>query len=71
MSDVFRPQDFQHLIGRHYTYKGQRYVLIGIMLGDDDWYWVMWPGPGSTGYHLSSCVGMPEDAGYELVEISE
>lgn len=46
---------------------GKRFTLIGIMLGDDDWYWVMWPSEGTKIPVFLSCVGDIEGFGYDPI----
>lgn len=65
----FDPRDHQRLIGGKYRFDGELYDLVGIMLGDDDWYWVLWSSDRKGQEPiLLSCVSTPEKFGYELQE---
>lgn len=66
---IFRPTDHQDLIGKWWRKEGYEYMLVGIMDGGDDWYWVMARG-GKFNKHtrLLSCVGDIEAFGFEKVE---
>lgn len=66
---VFKPQDYEHLIGKRWRYNGYEYELHGIMFGEDDWYWVMVRGNRFDKHtQLLSCVGNIEDFGFEEIE---
>jgi hypothetical protein len=61
----------QEQIGSRWKYRAITYSLAGIMLGDDDWYYVMWPvtqGAFVSEIRLLSCVGSIEAYGYEPEE---
>lgn len=66
---IFKPADYQDLIGEWWRKDGYEYKLVGIMDGGDDWYWVM-ARAGRFNKHtqLLSCVGNIEMFGYEKVE---
>ena len=66
---IFKPQDYEDLIGQWWRKDGYEYKLLGILYGDDDWYWVMCRG-GRLNKHtqLLSCVGSIEVFGYEKIE---
>jgi len=65
----FRPQDYEDLIGQWWRHDGYEYKLIGILYGEDDWYWVM-ARAGRLNKHtqLLSCVGDIEAFDYEKIE---
>lgn len=45
---------------------GGLHRLVGVLWGDDDFYYVMWDSKRGQ-YTLSSCVGSLETNGYKLV----
>lgn len=45
--------------------KGDIFIFIGVMHGDDDYYYCLWRG---NDMHLLSCVGSIEMHGYVLVD---
>ena len=59
-------QETQHLLGRYFLYRDQKYKFFGVVIGEDDYYYGMISKEG--GMRLLSCVGYIEDFGYTLVE---
>jgi hypothetical protein len=61
-------QECEPLFGRQYRADrtGKHFSLAGVMLGDDDYYYVLWPVEGG-GVQLLSCVGSIEGFGYSLI----
>lgn len=57
----------RHLIGKRYIRDGKEFECLGIMLGDNDWYYVMYPRSEGAVLSLLSCVGSIEGFGYEPV----
>lgn len=70
MANLFNPDDYHHLLRSRWRreHDGYEYELIGIMYGDDDWYWVMARG-GKIDKNVAflSCVGTIEDFGFECI----
>jgi len=65
---IFKPQDYEHLIGQWWRHDGFEYRLNGILYGDDDWYWVMCrAGAYNKHTQLLSCALNIENFGYEQV----
>ena len=67
---VFKPEDYDHLIGTRYRrdHDGYEYKLIGMMWGEDDWYWVLTRGNRVDKHTVFlSCVGNIEAFGFEKV----
>ena len=63
-------QENEHLIGKKFAYNdgyGTYHIFVGVMHGDDDYYYVMFE-IASERCKFLSCVGSLETHGYELVE---
>ena len=61
-------KDYEPLIGRkyHYDKDGKEYTFIGLLHGQDDFYFVMWR-DGKV--HLLTCVGIPEKMGFTPLRV--
>lgn len=62
--------DTEHLFGRKYNHKGEAYIFVGVLHGDDDYYYVMWNINTSISV-LLSCVGSIEGWGYTIIPEDE
>ena len=63
-------QENEHLIGKKFAYNdgyGTYHIFVGVMHGDDDYYYVMFE-IASERCKFLSCVGSLETHGYELVK---
>ncbi len=62
---IFKPQNYEHLIGQYWVFEGYEYKLQGIMYCEDDWYWVMVRGNRFDKHtKLLSCVSDIEGFGF-------
>ena len=57
--------DWEPLIGRTFTHEdGREFTFIGLLHGQDDFYFVMWR--ENETIRLLTCVGVPEQMGFTL-----
>lgn len=55
-------KDYESLIGNKYLdEEGKEYIFIGLLHGQDDFYYVMW---SERTVRLLTCVGVPEQMGF-------
>jgi len=66
---LFKPQNYEHLLGQWWRKDDYEYKLVGILYAEDDWYWTMCrAGVFNKHTQLLSCVGDIEAFGYDRVE---
>lgn len=62
--------DWEPLIGRTYIHEdGREFTFIGLLHGQDDFYFVMWR--EGEPIRLLTCVGVPEQMGFTLCAVSD
>lgn len=62
----YRPFFGRHYIGVEGKDSGKEFVFIGLMDGEDDYYYVMWS--KADGFRLLTCVGSIEGNGYKITD---
>ena len=54
-------KEYDSLIGNTYINDGKEYIFLGLLHGQDDYYFVMWR---ERTVRLLTCVGVPEKMGF-------
>lgn len=59
-------KETEHLFGRFYEYKGQKYRFFGVVIAEDDYYYGMYN--EKMGMRLLSCAGYIEGFDFKLID---